>query len=244
MQPQPSDVSSLTAAPASRGARADLVSKRIADHIVMGHFAPGSRLDEVMLAGMFAVSRTPVREALKQLATQGLVICRPNRGAVVAGMTPDELDRTFEAIAELEASCARYAAVRMSHADAKALAAKHAQSREAMRAGDFERYDRLNQEWHAIVIQSCGNPTLIEMTSSLRHRVSPFRRSQFRHVERMSASFEEHAAILEALLTHDASGAQRAMRNHLLSARAAASRLTHSPTPPAPESTPLTKATA
>jgi DNA-binding GntR family transcriptional regulator len=212
--------------PALRGARADVIGKKIADEIVLGRFQPGARLDEVTLAGLFNVSRTPVREALKQLAIQGLVVCRPNRGAVVAEMTPEQLDRMFEAIAELEAASARYAAVRLTGLERERLSGLHAQSRSAMRAGDFELYDKLNQEWHGVIIQGCGNPVLIEMTFSLRHRVSPYRRSQFRHVERMSASFEEHAVILEALLTHDASTVQREMRAHLLSARTAAARLT------------------
>ncbi|MES2190673.1 MAG: GntR family transcriptional regulator [Pseudomonadota bacterium] len=212
--------------PATRGARADVISKKIADDIVLGRFQPGARLDEVMLAGLFNVSRTPVREALKQLAIQGLVVCRPNRGAIVAEMTPDQLGRMFEAIGELEASCARYAAVRMEESDRERLSELHAQSRAAMRDGDFELYDKLNQDLHYVIIQSCGNPTLIEMTFSLRHRVSPYRSSQFRNVERMSASFGEHAVIIEALLNRDAATAQREMRAHLLSARSAAARMT------------------
>ena len=212
------------AKPAPRGARADVISKKIADDIVLGRFQPGARLDEVMLAGLFKVSRTPIREALKQLDSQGLVVCRPNCGAVVAVLTPAQLDCMFEAIGELEAGCARCAAMRMDAEHRRRLSELHNQSREAMRAGDFEQYDRLNQAFHGVIIQSCGNPTLIDMTVSLRHRAMPFRRSQFRHVERMSASFEEHALIMEALLTHDASTAQRLTRSHLLSARSAAAR--------------------
>jgi len=216
------------APPAPRGARADAIVKKIADDIVLGHFQPGSRLDEVMLAGLFNVSRTPIREALKQLAIQGLVVCRPNRGAIVAEMTPDQLGQMFEAIGELEASCARYAAARMGQSDRKRLSDLHAQSRDAMGTGDFERYDRLNQALHDVIISSCGNPALIDMAHSLRHRVSPYRSSQFRNLERVSASFGEHAVIIEALLNHDAATAQREMRAHLLSARSAAARMSAS----------------
>lgn len=219
-----------TSQSAAHGSRAELICKKIADDIVLGRFKPGERLDETMLAELFKVSRTPVREALKQLATHGLVVCRPNRGAVVAEMTPDQLDHMFEAIGELEAACARYASVRMNAVARQQLSGLHAESRLAMRAGDFELYDRLNQDLHGVIIQSCGNPTLIQMTLALRHRVSPFRRSQFRHIERMSASFEEHALIIDALLTHDASSAQRETRSHLLSARSAASRMAQSGT--------------
>ena len=208
-----------------RGGRADAITKKIANDIVLGHFQPGSRLDEVMLAKLFNVSRTPVREALKQLAIQGLVVCRPNRGAIVAKMTPAQLGQMFEAMSELEASCARYAAVRMVASDREHLSDLHSQSRAAMRADDFELYDQLNQALHSVIVQSCGNPALIEMTSSLRHRLSPHRSSQFRNLERMSASFGEHAIIIEALLNHDSATAQREMRAHLLSTRSAAARM-------------------
>lgn len=208
-----------------RGSSVEAIGKKIADDIVLGRFKPGERLDEVMLACMFNVSRTPVREALKQLAIQRLVVCRPNRGAVVAEMTPEQLDRMFEAIGELEAACARHAAIRMPLADRDRLCDLHAQGRLAMRAGDFELYDRLNQELHLVIIEGSCNPVLIEMTLSLRHRVSPFRRSQFGDVERMSASYEEHAVIVEALLAHDMAAAQRETRAHLVSARSAAARM-------------------
>ena len=208
-----------------RGARADDIARQIADDIVLGHFEPGTRLDEVMLANRFDVSRTPVREALKQLATQGLVVSRPNRGAVVAELTPAQLDRMFEAVGELEAACARHAAIRLSASERDTLCSLHAKARAAMRAGDGDLYDRLNQQLHLVIIHGCGNPVLIDMTLGLRHRLSPFRRSQFRQVERMSASFEEHAVIIEALLAHDVSAAQRQMRSHLLSARIATARM-------------------
>jgi DNA-binding GntR family transcriptional regulator len=207
-----------------RGGLTDVISKKIADGIAMGQFLPGARLDEVTLAGLYEVSRTPIREALKLLSMQGLVDCRPNRGAFVSDLSAGELALMFEAIGELEASCARYSAMRMGTAELKTLQELHLQSRQAMRAEDHERYNQLNEAWHQVIIESCGNPMLIEMTLSLRHRVAPFRRSQFRQVERMSESFEEHATILDALLAHDVSTCQRVMRAHLLSARSASTR--------------------
>jgi DNA-binding GntR family transcriptional regulator len=240
MKRDAADLASSPAGPLSetsasmRGARADVIAKSIADDIVLGSFEPGARLDEVRLAARFEVSRTPIREALKQLAIQGLVVCRPNRGAVVAEMTPTQLNQMFEAIGELEATCARHAAIRMLPEDRERLSALHAQSRVAMRAGDFDMYDRLNQALHRVIIEGCGNPVLIEMSVSLRHRISPYRRSQFRNIERMSASFEEHAVIVEALLAHDVTTCYREMRAHLLSARSAAARVSSawSQTPP------------
>jgi DNA-binding GntR family transcriptional regulator len=208
-----------------RGGLADDVCRRIADEIVLGNLAPGTRLDEVTLAGRFKVSRTPVREALKQLAIMGLVETRRNRGSVVAAMTVDQLDQMFEAIGELEAACARHAALRMTDADRARLRELHAEGRSAMQAGDNERYDAANLELHATIIRGCYNPVLIDLATGLRHRVSSFRRTQFRNLERMGESFEEHSVIVDAILAHDVVTAYREMRSHLLSARSATTRV-------------------
>lgn len=212
-------------APRPRGWLADDICRRIADEIVLGRFAPRSRLDETALAAMFGVSRTPVREALKQLAIMGLVVYRPNRGTTVTEMSPEELDQMFEAISELEAACARYAALRMSEQDRSCVRDLHVQSRAAMQAGDMDRYDAVNRELHAAIIRGACNPVLSELATRLRSRVAPFRRTQFRNLERMGESFEEHSIIIEALLAHDPVTAYRQMRAHLQSARTATSRV-------------------
>ena len=209
----------------NRGGLADEVCRKIADEIVLGNFAPSSRLDEVTLSERFNVSRTPVREALKQLAIMGLVEYRPNRGSVVAAMSAEQLDQMFEAIGELEATCARHAALRMTEAERTLLRELHAQGRVAMQEGDMNRYDAINLALHTTIIQGCHNPVLIDMAMSLRHRISPFRRTQFRNVERMGESFEEHSVIVEAILSHDVITTYREMRTHLLSARSATSRI-------------------
>lgn len=219
----------------SRGGLADEVCRRIADEIVLGNFAPHTRLDEVNLASRFNVSRTPVREALKQLAIMGLVEYRPNRGSVVAAMTPEQLDQMFEAIGELEATCARHAALRMTEGERARLRDLHAQGRAAMQVGDMERYDALNLALHTTIIQGCHNPVLIDMAMSLRHRVAPFRRTQFRNVERMGESFEEHSLIVEAIMSHDVITSYREMRVHLLSARNATSQVAPVWTSPVPD---------
>jgi DNA-binding GntR family transcriptional regulator len=208
-----------------RGSLADSVCRRIADEIALGHFVPGGKLDEVMLAERFQVSRTPVREALKQLAIMGLVDCRPNRGSVVAALGTEQLDQMFEAIGELEAACARHAALRMTPQDRGQLMELHRQGRAAMQASDFERYDAANLALHTAIIRGSYNPVLIDMATSLRHRVAPFRRTQFHNIERMGESFEEHAVIVEAILAHDAVTTYRQMRTHLQSARTATSRV-------------------
>jgi len=157
-----------SAAGVARGRLADSVCQRIADEIALGHFAPGAKLDEVSLAKRFEVSRTPVREALKQLAIMGLVDCRPNRGSVVTAFSTEQIDQMFEAIGELEASCARHAALRMSADDRAQLRSVHQLGRSAMQARDFESYDAANRQLHHCIIQGSYNPVLIDLALGLR----------------------------------------------------------------------------
>jgi DNA-binding GntR family transcriptional regulator len=206
----------------ARGRVAEDIYKQLASDIVMGQFAPGTRLDETRLAERFSVSRTPVREALKQLVVSGLVDYRPNRGSIVANMTADRLDHMFEAIGELEAACARHAALRMSDAERNALRALHAAGRAAMQNHDIETYDQLNVELHMLIISGSHNPVLIETALGLRDRVALFRSTQFRNLERIGESFSEHSVIVDAILEHDAIMAYREMHKHLKSARSAA----------------------
>lgn len=213
----------------ARGGLVDAVSKRIADEIVLGHFAPGTRLEEVMLAEHFKVSRTPIREALKQLAIMGLVDYRPNRGSIVATISPIGLDQMFEAIGELEAACARYAALRMTQEERQQLQVLQGEGHLAMQSQDMDRYDAYNSELHLLILQGAHNPVLLETAMGLRHRVTPYRRTQFRQIERAGESYAEHCGIVEAILAHDALSAYREMRSHVSFAHRAAARLAPSP---------------
>lgn len=204
-----------------RGRVAQEVYTRLANDIVMGQFVPGVRLDEAMLAERFAVSRTPVREALKQLAVTGLVVYRPNRGSIVASMTEAQVNQMFEAIGELEAACAHHAALRMSAQERTQLRDIHTAGRVAMHANDAPAYDTLNVQLHLLIIKGAHNSVLAEMALSLRDRIAPFRSSQFRNLERVAESFAEHDLIVQAILCNEASVAYREMRRHLLSARKA-----------------------
>lgn len=201
------------------------VYSRLADEIVLGQLLPGTHLDEHAIASRCGVSRTPVREALKQLAASGLANYRPHRGSVVRSLTSTDLDLMFEAIAELESSCARYAALRMTEVERSALRACYAQGRQAALDRDIELYDRVNREFHGLIFDGAHNPFLQETTGALRHRVMPFRRGQFVHHERLEQSLIEHSRVVNAIVAGDADAAEREMRSHLLSASAAAGRL-------------------
>ena len=118
---------------------------QIADAILSGDFAPGFRLDEQLLAQRYGVSRTPVREALRQLAATGLIEIRPRRGAAVARTTPAQLEALFVAMGEMEATCARLAAMRMTPIERRRLLALHDDTMaELMLRGDPEAYADAN----------------------------------------------------------------------------------------------------
>ena len=201
------------------------VCQRLADEIVLGHFPPGTRLEEAMLADKLGVSRTPIREALRQLATLGLVECRPNRSATVALNTEERFTHLFESIGDLEAACARYAAMRMTEAQRTQLRDVHAEGFAAMQDRDVARYNELNSDLHALILQGSHNPELIEVTQNLQKRATAYRRNQFMQIARVAASYEEHCGIVEALLAYDAASAYRQMRAHVHRAHDAASVL-------------------
>ena len=203
----------------------DQVFSRLADEIVLGQLLPGTHLDEQDIANRCGVSRTPVREALKQLAATGLANYRPHRGSVVRSLTAADLDLMFEAIAELESSCARYAALRMTAPERDALRASYAQCQQAAHDHNMELYDRSNREFHALIFNGAHNPFLQETTGALRGRVMPFRRGQFVNTERLAQSAIEHSRVVNAILAGDAEAAGREMRGHLLSARLAAAHV-------------------
>lgn len=187
----------------------------LADEIVRGDIPPGTPLDEMGIAARFSVSRTPVREALRQLAASGLVEIRPHRGAVVAGLSTDRLHELFVAMGELEAICAGLAAVAMTANERRALADIHGILGELVRSGDPQRYHEVNESFHAAIYFGAHNGPLAEMTLATRTRLQPFRRAQFRTLGRLSKSFGEHQMIVDAIERGDREGAMAAMRDHL-----------------------------
>jgi DNA-binding GntR family transcriptional regulator len=187
----------------------------IEERIVVGTYPPGSRLDEVEIASAFGVSRTPIREALIQLASAGLVESRPRRGSVVAEVSPARLQEMFEVMAEMEALCAQLAAARASDAHRKALVAAHQACEAAVKTKDPDAYYRLNEQFHHALYAACGNEFLAEHAKQLHRRLRPYRRLQLRVPGRMEASFGEHGAVVDAVLRREATTAAARVRAHI-----------------------------
>ena len=192
---------------------------QLADEIVRGALAPGVALDETGLARRFQVSRTPVREAIRLLAASGLVEARAHRVALVARPSADHLVGMFEAMAELEALCAGFAAERMSGVERRSLEDKHESLRVLIQGGDPQSYHEINEAFHACIYAGAHNGYLADMTLSTRTRVQPFRRAQFRNLGRLAKSHIEHGEVVEAILRGDRTRAATAMRAHILTVR-------------------------
>ncbi len=194
---------------------AEKLAGEIADAILSGVYPPGFRLDEQALADRHGVSRTPVREALRQLAASGLIDLRPRRGAVVAALTPAELETLFGAMAEMEATCARLCALGMRPVERRRLQALHEAMAEQVRQGDPDAFAEANQAFHTMIYAGAHNPVLADFTGGLRRRLAPFRRIQFRTPGRLPRSHAEHAAVVSAILSGNAAGAHAAMLHHV-----------------------------
>ena len=195
--------------------RAEELRLQLADEIVRGALAPGATLDETDIAKRFNVSRTPVREALRQLVASGLVDARAHRGAVVARPSFERLTGMFEAMAELEAMCAGLAAERMLPAERQRLEAIHEELRVLSYAGYPDRFHEVNERFHNAIYAGSQNGYIAEITLATRVRVQPFRRAQFRNLGRLAKSQAEHDRVVVAIMRGDKTGAAAAMRAHI-----------------------------
>jgi DNA-binding GntR family transcriptional regulator len=201
--------------PAEKITRAEELRLQLADEIVRGALAPGAPLDETEIARRFNVSRTPVREALRQLVASGLVESRAHRGAVVARPSIERLTGMFEAMAELEALCASLAAERMTPVERNRLEAVHEELRLLSYTGNPDRFHEVNERFHNTIYAGSQNAYIAEMTLATRVRVQPFRRAQFRNLGRLAKSQAEHDRVVVAIMRGDKTGAEAAMRAHI-----------------------------
>ncbi len=197
------------------GTTVEQMVRAIADMIVTGEMQPGERLDEITLAGRFEVSRTPVREALRELSAMGLVGREPNRSAVVTNVTGGYLSSMFEAMAELEGICARLSAERMTGDERRTLERMHRQSAHLVHSGAEEEYAAHNMDFHTRLYRGAHNDHVYELVTQTRARLAPFRRAQFRLTGRLAKSFDEHEVIVTAILRANAAAAGEAAYRHV-----------------------------
>lgn len=194
----------------------DQLREKIEEQIATGELSPGSALDEATLVEQHGVSRTPVREALIQLAAEGLIEIRPRRGAVVTSIGPARLIEMFEVMGELEAMCGRLAARRMKDSERTELVAAHEACEKARAEQDPDAYFYCNERFHAAIYAGSHNIFLREQALQLHRRLRPYRRLQLRVRNRMGTSFKEHEAIVRSIIAGDADSAAMALSGHVV----------------------------
>ena len=193
----------------------DDVAASLRERIFAGTLGPGAFLDELALAQEMAISRTPLREALKVLTKEGLVRHEPRRGCFVAEVTERDLDEIFPVLALLEGRCAYEAALNAGDADLQALEALHARLARHGKARRIHEYYEANFAIHEAIIRLADNRWLQQVIGDLRKIVKLARLQQLHAPGRLDQSLSEHLAVFAALKARDAAGAEAAMRTHL-----------------------------
>ena len=191
------------------------VVDRLRDMIVQGELAPETKLNERVLAERLGISRTPLREAIKYLASEGLVELLPNRGAVVAALRPRKVREIFAVLGALEALAGELACRNATDADIAEIRALHYQMLAHHARGELAPYFRCNQQIHIRIVACSGNDTLAQLHRSLNAHVRRARYMANLSQERWNAAVREHEEILAALSARDGARLQALLREHL-----------------------------
>ncbi len=192
------------------------IRETLENAIINGQYSPGARLDPERLAREFNCSRTPIRDALQQLEASGLVRIHSKQGTFVAEWSMEELTERFEAMAELEATCARLAARRITNEELAELEEKHEATRQLAEEERFDEYYVANSAFHRCIYRASHNAFLAQEAMRLHSMLQPYRRIQLQVRNRVKRSFKEHDAVVAAIRNGDDKAADKAMRDHVL----------------------------
>jgi DNA-binding GntR family transcriptional regulator len=206
------------------------VAERLRERIFSHELEPGAWVDEQALADQYGISRTPLREALKVLASEGLVTLKPRRGCYVTEISERDLDEIFNVMALLEGQCAQLSVRKATDADLKHLKEIHAALEKAAHDGNINSFFEGNQAFHRALQEIADNRWLLETIEHLRKVIKLSRHHSLFSDGRLEQSLAEHRKILDAILARDADLAEQHMRAHLNSGRAALARIAKSKT--------------
>lgn len=196
-----------------------VVTMRLRDMVVEGALPPGMRLNERVLCEQLGVSRTPLRDAFKTLAAEGLIDLLPNRGAIVTRMSIDETQQTFEVMGALEALSGQLACQHITDAEVSEVRALHYEMLAAHARRDLPAYYRINHRIHDAINAAARNPVLTATYLQINARIQSLRfRSNFNQ-EKWDVAVQEHAAMLAALEKRDGETLGTILQQHLRNKR-------------------------
>ncbi|MDH5534702.1 MAG: GntR family transcriptional regulator [Betaproteobacteria bacterium] len=193
----------------------ETVGQRLRDMIVQGELAPETKLNERVLAEQLGISRTPLREAIRYLASEGLVELLPNRGAMVAALKPEKVKEIFAVMGALEALAGELACANASDADIVEIRALHYEMLAHHARGDLANYFRCNQAIHMKLLECTGNGTLADVYRGLNAHARRARYIANLSRERWDSAVREHEDILAALVARDGARLKTLLRDHL-----------------------------
>jgi DNA-binding GntR family transcriptional regulator len=203
------------------------VAERLRQRIYAHELPPGSWVDEQAIAEQYGISRTPLREALKVLASEGLVTLKPRRGCYVTEISEQDLDDIFPLMAILEGRCAAECVRKMTPGDLESLEAIHAELEANSKAGRIEGFFEANQRFHSEIQIVAGNRWLTLVIQDLRKVLKLTRLHSLTIEGRLAQSLKEHRKIMQAIKAGDADAAEQAMHDHLLAGRKALAKISH-----------------
>jgi DNA-binding GntR family transcriptional regulator len=191
------------------------VAERLRTMLVEGQIAPGAKLNERELSERLKVSRTPLREAIKHLAAEGLVDLLPNRGAVALLLTERDIADAFEVVAALEGLNGELAAQRITPEELDAIEAWHYEMLAAHKRRDLSSYYRLNAQIHAAINAAAHNPVLTRTYAQANARLQALRFRSNQDAQKWQRAVKEHSKMIEALRAHDAAALRAVLVLHL-----------------------------
>jgi DNA-binding GntR family transcriptional regulator len=198
------------------------VAERLRTSIFSHEFAPGDWVDEQALAIQYGISRTPMREAIKVLASEGLITMKMRRGAYVTEVSKSDLSQIFTVLALLEGQACREVAKIATEKELDDLDSLHLKLERSAADRDLDLFFAINQQFHDKIQEICANPWMQRVILDLRKVLKLQRRDSLSKRGRLESSLLEHRKILSALLARDADLAEKLMKEHLLQGQLAA----------------------
>ena len=198
--------------PLSRRALYQDVAERLRQQIYARELQPGGWIDEMKLAAEYGISRTPMREALKVLATEGLVTMKLRRGAYVTEVSREDVEQVYHLLALLESDAAASVAATATQAQRAELAALHARLEAQVRRRD--EFFATNEQFHLALLQMAGNRWALQAVLDLRKVMKLNRHHSLFKRGRLADSLQEHRALMQAIAARDAAAAASLMKAH------------------------------
>jgi DNA-binding GntR family transcriptional regulator len=202
-----------------RSALHEQVAQRLRQMLVEGRIAPGAKLNERELSELLKVSRTPLREAIKMLAAEGLVELLPNRGAIAVSLNEADVLNTFEVMAGLEAMAGEFAAQRITPEELAEVQAMQFEMMAAYTRKDLSAYYAVNARIHSAIAAAAKNPVLSTVYTQVNARLQALRFRSNQDGEKWKRAVKEHEKMIEALVAHDGNAMREILQQHLRNKR-------------------------